>query len=160
LFFSFSAVHVDCALGACSLHAQDGPFVLALVFFLRGRAEQTVRCEGCIIVRIIRREGGEEAFVSLSFFIYSLLVRSAPLPCAKTQTTTAVSMLMCIWVSRYLFFSSFLLFFLGDDDDDDEKIPGSVRTKHIITSGLHHQDLFLPRSCEGLEIGVTMCVCG
>jgi hypothetical protein len=68
-------------------------------FFLKREAEQIVRCEGCITVRIIRcmKERKKEKEKSLSFFLLLLLlVRSAPYPCAKTQTTTAVSMLVCI----------------------------------------------------------------
>jgi hypothetical protein len=98
LFFScfFSLLSLR-SFRVCSLHAQEGPLT-ALVLFLR--TEQPVRCKGCIIVRIIR--GGGEGEKSL--FLFSL-VRSAR--CAKTQTTTAVSMLVCIRV--FLFFFFFLI---------------------------------------------------
>lgn len=127
LFFFFALFRCSrwVVFGACSLHAQDGPLIGArfsfFSFFLKikkGRVEQTVRCEGCIIVRIIRsmKEKGKKVmmetrerwrklllisffflrsfFLILFFFLASCAQRS--LPCAKTQTTTAVSMLMCI----------------------------------------------------------------
>jgi hypothetical protein len=66
------------------------------------------------------------------FFFFSL-VRSAQ--CAKTQTTTAVSMLVCIRV--------FVLFFFALCEKK-KKRGINAETHH--SSGLHHQDLFLPRS--------------
>jgi hypothetical protein len=70
--------------------------------FLQGREiyEQIVRCKGCIIVRIIRMTKKKGGACLVSFF-FSFLCAALILLCAKTQTTTAVSMLVCIRSSSY-----------------------------------------------------------
>jgi len=67
--------------------------------------EQTVRCEGCIIVRIISWKGKNSHQFLLRWVPIFPLVRSALYLCAKTQTTTVVSMLMCISFSFFFFFN-------------------------------------------------------
>jgi len=80
-------------------------FVLVLPEHREGEilGEQKVRCEGCIIVRMIserekkrRKKRNLYNFFYFFFLFSSLALLCAALPCAKTQTTTAVSMLVCI----------------------------------------------------------------